>query len=907
MREPRHSRLVRAAVACYRRSLRLFPAPFRDRFDAELIEAFAGSIDEAARERGIRGVTLTIGRALADVLRHAAGERWAAWRGMAPGLAISASSDLTSLVDDPHAPHKAGPMDAIIQDIRFSLRMLARTPTLTAAVVLTIALGIGATTSIFTVVDRIVLRPLPFPQSERVAVLCETSPRVKGFCVASPANVADWARSVPALDNAGVARGESFVAEVDGASFGGPGGITSPGFFKTLGIQPALGRLFEDTDLDPARNHVIVVSDGFWRQRLGSRPDAVGRDLTLDNRAFRVIGVLPAGVYIPTYDFVQVWKPLTASIDDTSDRTWRGFMALGRLARGATKSDLDAQIKVVRAQLAAAYPDANANWGVRTASLRREIAGDVSTTLWMFLGAVGFVLLIACANVANLLLVRAAGRAPEFALRASLGAGRARLIRQVLTESLVLAAIGGIGGWLLALFATRLLVSLAPGDIPRLEEVTVDGRMAWFTCALTMGAALLFGLVPARDAARRSLAEALKMSRVTDRGGARAQAVLVVAELTLAMVLLVGAAGLTRAFSRLVSWQPGFDRSGVTVTWMSASPGNYKTTRNAVDALQRVREQVAGIPGIADVGLGSAGPLFGGVESGALSIGGERPLDPDHAPAVYWFDADPHYFDALGRRIVRGRGLGAADVDGAPNVAVVNESFAQQFFPHSEPLGRLVTVQEHASTIVGVVSDVRPTRPDRDTPPEIFWPIRQYPRFGAYLVMRVAPTAGALEWALKARVAAIDPNIQVNKLAPLDQMFEHTLVSPRFTMTLILIFAAVAITLAAIGVYGVVAHTVASRTREIGLRVALGATPARLFREVIGRLIRLALASLVMGVGIALVLGRALEGLLYGVAITDVLSLAACIGVFLAVTLLAGFFPARLATRVDPIVALRAE
>jgi putative ABC transport system permease protein len=906
MRPPRHARLVKAAVAGYRRLLWLFPAPFRNRFGAELIDAFATSTTDSARERGIYGLLLAVGGACLDVVRHSAGERWATWRGAASGLPIRAraSSSIGLLSDHPYSPPRAAYVAALMQDARFAVRTLAKTPTFTAAAVLTIALGIGAATSIFTVVDRIVLRPLPFPNSERVVMLCETSPQVEHYCVASPANVADWTRSVPALDTAGVAREEPFIGEASGTSFGVPGGIVSPGFFETLGIRPALGRLIEGSDLNPARNQVIVISDAFWRERFGGRPDVVGRDLQLDNRAFRVIGVLPRGAYIPTYDAVQAWKPLSASVDDTTDRKWRGFLAVGRLARGATIQTLEGQIQVARAQLAAAYPAANAGWGVRVASLRHEVIGDVSSTLWMFLGAVGFVLVIACSNVASLLLVHGSGRASEFAVRASLGAGPARLIRQVLTESFVLAAAGGVSGWLLAMLATKLLVGLAPADIPRLDEVSADGRVAWFTCALTTGAALVFGLAPALDAARRRLVDTLKATRVTDRRGLRSA--LVVAELTLSIVLLIGAGVFTRAFGRLLSWDPGFNRSGVMVSWVLA-PTSAQTTLNAVATLEQVREQVASIPGVRAVGLGSAGPLFGGVESGALSIDSARPASPEQAPVVHWFDADPHYFGALGRRIVRGRGLEVLDVDGAPDVAVINESFARQFFSPSEPLGRRVTVEDHAATIVGVVADVRPTRPDRATPPEIFWPIRQFPRGAAYLVMRVTPEAGSIESVMKARIAEANPHVQVTRLVTLEQMFGKTLVSPRFNMMLILTFAVVAIVLAAIGVYGVVAYSVASRRREIGVRVALGATSVRVVRDLIGGVMLMACISLAIGVGMAMVLGHAVQGMFYGVSVTDGLGLTVSISVFLAAVLAAGYFPARRATSIDPVVALRSD
>jgi putative ABC transport system permease protein len=799
-------------------------------------------------------------------------------------------------------------VETLIQDVRFGLRTLIKAPSFSITIVAAIALGIGATTTIFTVVDRIVLRPLPFPGSERTVVMCETSPKVADYCVASPPNVADWAASVPALESAGVARTESFVAETGGHSFGVHGGIATGGFFAALGTRPALGRLLEDRDLDRAANQVALLSHAFWRQRLGADPGVIGHSVTFDGRPVQIVGVLPADAYIPNFESVDVWKPLTAGIDNPNNRNWRGFTAIGRMKAGVTARELDAQLAVVRASLAMTYPDANAGWGLRTEGVREHIAGNVSATLWLFLGAVALVLLIACANVGSLLLVRASMRAPEFAMRASLGAGRWRLVRQVLTESLMIAAAGGGIGLVAAMFTTRMFVRLAPGNIPRLDEIAVDGRVALFTLALATAAAILFGLGPARLAARANLSETLKATRQTDRGGARLRSALVVVELALALVLLVGAGLVTRAFGRLLSWDPGFDRSGLTVSWMLAPAGTYKSGQAAVAVLERAREEVAAVPGVMAVGLGSAGPLFGGsIETGTLAIAGTPRQDADRAPVVQWYDADAHYFTALGRRIVRGRDFTTDDVDGAPAVAVVNEAFVARFFAADTALGRRVTVQDHAADIVGVVSDVRPSRPDRATPPEIFWPIRQYPRWAAYLVMRIAPEVAGVEPAARARVETVDPNVQITPFVAIDRMFSNTLVSPRFNVVLIGAFALSAILLAAVGVYGVIAQTVASRTREIGLRIALGATPRRLVADVVGRGVRLALAGMVVGLAVSLAVGRLLASLLYGVPYTDAITLVTTVTVFLTVAIVAGYVPARRASRVDPLTALRAE
>lgn len=798
-------------------------------------------------------------------------------------------------------------MPTLWQDLRFAVRTFTKSPGLSAAVVITIALGVGATTAMWTVVDRVVLRPLPFADSERAVMLCETSPRTASSCVASPANVADWAEAVPALDAVGVARNEPFVATLGGKQVGVRGGLATSGFFKAIHLSAAMGRVIEPADLDAGRNNVVVISDKLWREQLGANPKVVGTSIIMDGRTTEVVGVLSPNPYIPTYDFVDAWKPITAGIDDSGNRAWRGFMAIGHLAPGATMASLGAELDVARARLERAYPVTNTGWGIRTVPVREYVVGPAGRTLWLFLGAVAFVMLIACANVANLLLVRASTRTPEFAVRASLGASQSRVLRQMLTESLVIAAAGGAAGLLLASFITRTLISLAPRDLPRLGEVSIDGRVALFTIALTTVAAIIFGFAPARQASRTRLAGALGSSRHTG-AGTRARSALVVGELALALVLLVGAGLLARAFGRLSSWEPGFDRAGVTVSFALVPQSTYKTGQDAVATLEHVREEVSSVPGVISVGLGSAGPLFGGgPETGVLSIVGRPRPSVDSAPAVNWFDADAQYFDALGRRIVRGRGIQAADTIGAGDIAVVNETFSAKFFPAGDAIGQRVTVQEHAADIVGVVSDVRPFQPDEAAAPEIFWPIHQYPRFAAYLVMRLSPGVSGIEDAVKARAARINPGIQVTPFVPIDRIVTRTLVSPRFNMTLIGLFALVAVALAAVGVYGVIASTVTSRTRELGLRIALGATPSQLVSGVLRQAIAMAGLGLAAGVVSALLLGQLLTSLLHGVPVTDALTLAVTVGAFLAVTAVASYIPARRASTVDPLTALRSD
>lgn len=432
-------------------------------------------------------------------------------------------------------------MDAFLLDLRFAWRTLLKAPAFSAAVIATMALGIGATASMFTLVNSIVLRPLPFSESDRVVSLCETSPRVEGWCVASPANVADWGDQARTLESAGVARTETFIAQGDEGSSGVRGAIASPGFFRVLRVGTAFGRVFEDRDMNRGANTVAIVSHGYWQRTLGGTSAAIGRTISLDGRAFTVIGILRADTYIPELGWVDVWKPLTASIDDVDNRNWRGFSAIGRLAPGASPADLRVELDVIGARLAAAYPASNAGWGIRAPALRDQTVGSTAATLWIFLGATAIVMLIACANVAGLLLVRATSRAPEFAVRASLGAGGRRLAAQLLTEGLVLSTAGGLLGLLVASWTTTTFVAMAPDSIPRLDEVSVDGRVVLFTVLLSAATAAVFGLAPARQASKPDLEATLKGRRHGDPRGTRLRSALVVVQIALALVLLVAA------------------------------------------------------------------------------------------------------------------------------------------------------------------------------------------------------------------------------------------------------------------------------------------------------------------------------------------------------------------------------
>jgi predicted permease len=617
---------------------------------------------------------------------------------------------------------------------------------------------------------------------------------------------------------------------------------------------------------------------------------------------FTVIGVLPPGAYLPGASLAQVeiWKPLTASIDNVEARGWRGFTAIGRHRDGVSRQALAVELETIRARLAEAYPEDNKGWGLRIVDLRDQVVGGVERTLWLFFGAVAIVLLIACANVASLLLVRATSRGGEFAVRAALGASRGQLARQLAVESLVLSLAGGLVGLLLAAWATSAFVALAPPAIPRLDEVQVDARVAAFTFGLAAAAALLFTLAPARHAARPA---ALATGTRTTGAGTRLRAAFVVAQVALALALVFGAGLLARGFGLLLAWDPGFDRDGLVTTWMLPP----SSVPDAVRTMERVRDEVAAIPGVRSASLASAGPLFGGVETGGLTVEGRAARQASQLPTVHWFDVSPEYFATLGVRLLRGRRFTPADDRDSVPVAVVNETLARRFFGDEDPLGRRITVEEHASEIVGVIADVRPLRPDQPTPPEVYWPIRQYRRGAAYLVLRTSPGASGIETSVRRRTAAVNAGVQLSAVRSIDEWFARELVAPRFNVALVLSFALVALALGAVGVYGVIAHALASRVRELGLRVALGATPGRLVASVVGRGMALIAFGIALGLLAALPLGRLAAGLVYGVPPHDPLTLGGAVAALALTAAVACWIPARRAARVDPVAALRME
>jgi predicted permease len=801
------------------------------------------------------------------------------------------------------------PLEDLVADVRFAARSLRKTPGFTAAVVLTLALGIGANTAIFSVLNGVVLRPLDFPDSDRLVELCEEHESVTGFCTTSFVNVRDFDARNRTFERLGAGRGWAFILRgLDGAE-SVRGGLADHQFLRVFGLSPAMGRPFDEGDLGPDAAPVVLLSNTLWRTRFGSDPDLMGSDITIDDQRATVIGILPPGPEIPRLEGVEIWRPIPFDYADPSNRQWRGFMAAGRLQPGIPIEAGVADLQSVAAVLASEFPDTNAGWGLRGTSIHDSVVGGSRRALSVFMGAVGFVLLIGCANVTNLLLARAAHREKEFAVRRSLGAGTGRLARMLLTEGLLLASAGAAAGLLLAVWAVRAFVALAPGGIPRVDAVTVDGTAILFTATVAVFATLLFGILPALRASRPNLVAALRTGPAgTGRMRLGTRAALVTGEVALGFVLLVGAGLLGRAFLGVAAWEPGFERDRLAMFWALASDGKYATGHEVVASFEEIAADLGALPSVRSIGTTSAGPLFGGRETIAFrgpGAGGEGETD---TPVARWYDMDPGYFRAMGIPLLEGRYFEASDDSASAAVAIVNQTLAHRFFPADGAVGGRIDLEGRGPvTVIGVVADVPPFRPDDVAEPEIYWPIAQQTRFASYFVLRTNADPTAIEKAVRARVTIVAPDVSISRFQTMDDLVGSSLVSPRFNLVVLSIFAAVALCLAAIGIYGVIAYNVSRRTQEIGLRKALGADRDRIVRQIVRQGFAPAFAGLVLGLAGAILLTRLLAGMLYGVRPTDPVTLFSVTIGFALIAWVACWIPARRAARLEPMEAMRVE
>ena len=799
----------------------------------------------------------------------------------------------------------------MLEDVRFALRMLRKSPGFTAIAVVTMALGIGATTAIFSVLDAVLLEPLPYPAPERLVTVWETRanrPGTKGNI--SLPDYLDWRAASPSFEHLS-ALYDSSAVRTDGAE---PeylaAVIASTNVFDTLGVAPAIGRAFRAEEESFGNHRVAIIADGYWRRAFGGDPSAVGRFVTLEGTKYEIVGVLPPGFRMALLSAEpDVWTPLSYEADDLQ-RGAHYMKVVGRLAPGADAARAQSELDAVAARLAELYPDENAGHGAAVGSLAEEVVGDVRDPLLVLLGAVVLVLAIACANVANLQLSRSAARHREVAVRLALGASRPRLLRQFLVESVLIAAMGGALGLLLATWGVEALVALSAGGLPRTAEVGIDLRVLLFTGGLTVGTGLVFGIVPALHASDVALGDALKAGGRGATGGRnRAHAAFVVVQVALSLVLLVGSGLLLRSLYLLTTVDPGFRAEGLLTLEVALPAASYEEPARQAELAREVVARVGRLPGVEAVGAGY--PLL--YDDSQISLSYFRPERPPQTPAertsAAWRPITPGYFRALGIPVLRGRDVLETDLASTQPVIVVNETLARRCFGDEDPLGRQLTIGYDDLTleVVGVVRDIRSAGLGSEPGPEMYTAFSQTPWPGLGLFVRSAGSPEAIARQVGSSVQSIDPDLPLFGIRTMEKRLADSLAQQRFSAALIGLFAVVALALSAVGIYGVMANAVAQRTREIGVLMALGAQQRDVLRIVVGRGMALTLAGAAVGVVGAGALTRALTDMLYGVTATDPIAFTAMTVVLAAVAFVACYIPARRASRIDPAVALRSE
>jgi putative ABC transport system permease protein len=811
-------------------------------------------------------------------------------------------------------------MDVLRQDLQYALRRLLKSPGFTLVAVLTLALGIGANSAIFSVVRGVLLKPLAFPESDRLVGVFHVYDGTKRAVMSGP-NFTDVAHTAKSLQSAAAIQTERVVLTGEGDPVRLDVAAVSASFFDVLRVRPELGRTFAPDESTPGRTDLIVLSHGLWQQRFGGDPGVIGRRIQIDGVGKEVIGVMPAQFNYPRDR--MAWMPIAYEAGFVSTQRGAWYLSVvARLAPGFTAEQSAAEVKTIAANLAKQYPDADGSISMTTVPLLEAIVGDVKPSMLVLLGAVGFVLLIACTNVANLLLARAAVRETEMAVRTALGAGRRRLVKQLLTESIVLSFLGAAIGLLLAVWGVAFLVQLKPDGIPRLDDVHVDAVVMLFTAGIAVLTGLLFGVVPAVHATRRGVAASLKeggRGAVGARGGSRTRGALVIAELALALMLLVGAGLLLRSFARLQAVDPGF-RPDHTLSFELTFPDSRYGDDNEdriVSFFDQLLPRLRALPGATNAGAVMMLPLSGSDFNISFEVLGRPPIAPQDQPSMEIRVATPSYFSTTGIPIKRGRGFTEDDRAGAKPVVLITESAVRQYFPNEDPIGKTIRLGwgkrvkgqrvRAGGEIVGIVGDVKELGLAEANAPQLYMPLRQWPVGQMAVVIRTATAPMSLADAVKEQVGQVDPALPVSKIRPLDEIVSRSISQPRFYLLLLGVFAVVALVLAAVGIFGVLSYAVAQRTREIGIRMALGAQERTVLQMVVGQAMVLVIAGIAVGAALALVVSRGMSTMLFSVTATDPATFVSVAAILCAVALVASYVPARRATRVDPIVALRSE
>jgi predicted permease len=824
-------------------------------------------------------------------------------------------------------------MASFFRDVRFAWRMLAKNPGFTIVAILTLALGIGANVATFSIVYAILFRPLPFPHQEQL---------VRVFDDLRGSNVQNVGMSVPEMwdfqQRSGVFEDISAVWPINADLTGGdrPERIealaTSPNYFTLLGTQPRIGRVYSQAETVPGFLDAVVLSDGFWRREFGADPNILGKKVRLDNHPYTVVAVMPPDFRHPGRTLetdVDAWIAAGYDADPFPHPAQRSIRmlpgAVGRLKSGLTVAEAQARLETYSAQLSAEYPidyPPAVRWAPRLVSIQEDLVGKVRTELFVLFGAVACVLLIACVNLANLLLSRSAGRQREIAVRLALGAGRRRLLSQMLTESMLLSIIAGAIALLTVVSMKASLLRLAPANLPRLSEVNLSGGVLLFAVVVSISTGILFGFVPALQASNANQTSSLREGS-RGSGSSRSHTLisrgLVISEIALSLILLVGAGLLLRSFWRLLEVQPGFNPHGIVTAqiWMpvpnNPSTDPYRPPEKRTAFLREVVRRVSAIPGVEAVAIGGSNSLpMGAARNGLPFVIEGRPLDSERAPVAEFAGVSPNYFDVLGTPLIQGRVFLDSDEPASEQVAIIDQSLANRYWPGENPLGKHIqffrlNLKNPWTTIVGVVGDMKSDGFDAPIAPHIYIPAFQGPPYASVLFLRTRANTGTLGDQIRAAVQSVDSNLPLFGVRTMDEVITRSMAERRFALEILAIFAGVALLLAAIGIYGVMSYTFSRRIHEIGIRVALGAQRMDILRMALGEGMRMVVLGLVAGLIGAAALTRFLRSLLFNVTATDPIVFAAIAALLAAVALLACYIPARRATRVDPLVALREE
>jgi predicted permease len=813
-------------------------------------------------------------------------------------------------------------MNTLLADLRYALRLLIKSPAFTVIAALTLALGIGANTALFSVVNGVLLNPLAYPHSDRLVVVYATIAGLDSAPIEYP-NFLDWQRDSRSFASMAAYRSEDYTFIGNGEGERLDGYMISASFFDTLGINPVLGRTFRVDDDQIGAAPVVVLSGGFWKRKFGSSPDIIGKPITLNGSAYTIVGIIP-----DTFTFYGNRRDVYTPIGQWSDPSFRdrrvsvGARAFGRLNPGVTVAQAQAEMDEVARNLAVAYPEADAGHNIKLVPMKEDLVGNVQPLLFVLLAAVGFLMLIACANVANLLLARSVARAREFAIRSALGAGQARMIRQLLTESILLSAVGGAFGLLLAYCGMNTLLKALPAALPRSNEVSLDSRVMLFTLVLSLVTGVIFGLAPALKATHTNLQEVMRQSGRGSSGFRhRLQGTFVAVEIALALVLLVGAGLMIRTLSALWRVDPGFNPSHA-ITFSLAMPATSNTTSAETRArLRNFDDKVRSIPGVqaVSVTLGSR-PM---IHDSALPFwieGEPKPAHDSEMHAATFFLVESGFRQAMGISLLRGRFVTDQDNENTPLVIDIDDNFARTYFPGQDPIGNHINFTEFnvQAKVVGVVGHVKQYALDADPPGAIqaqfFYPFMQIPEKimplvakSVAVVLRTHGDPTPIMGPVRETVREIDPREVIYNVQTMDDVVATSYAARRLTMILLTGFAGLAMMLASVGIYGVVSYLVGQRTQEIGIRMALGAQPRDILVLVLGEGTKMALIGAGLGTAASLVLTRLMAKQLFGVSAHDPLTYTSVAFVLMFVAIAACFVPARRALRMDPMNSLRSE